>query len=88
MLAGYFRNAGQHVLSLRRLAVYELERLAPGALLALQDAEGFSLGLGAVERIDSLADTIVVRTQVANLEGVHSLRFGSQRWDFAGQREI
>lgn len=88
MLAGYFRNAGRHALSLRRLAVYELERLAPGALLALQDAQGFSLSLGAVELIDRLAGTIVVRAQVANLEGVHGLRFGSQRWDLAGQREI
>lgn len=87
-LARYFRGARPHKVVLRQMAVYDLERLAIGVLLALQDGEGFALGLGVVEEIDQPAESIIVRTPLANLQDVMSLRFGAARWDLAGQREI
>lgn len=86
-LAGYFRQARPCVVSLRQVAVYELDRLAIGALLAFQDIEGFTLGLGVVEKADRLEKTLIVRTPLSGLEGVASLRFGATRWDIVNQRE-
>ncbi|MGD9145771.1 MAG: Clp1/GlmU family protein [Anaerolineae bacterium] len=87
-LARYFRGARPHRVVLQQMAVYDLERLASSALLAFQDGEGLVLGLGVVEEIVQPAATIVVRTPLADLEGVMSVRFGAARWDLLGQREI
>jgi polynucleotide 5'-hydroxyl-kinase GRC3/NOL9 len=87
-LARYFRGAQPCGVVLRRMAVYDLERLAIGVLLAFQDGEGLALGLGVVEEINRSADSITVRTPLADLEDVMSVRFGAARWDLAGQREI
>ena len=87
-LADYFQRARQCVVSLCQIAVYELERLAAGALVAFQDAEGMALGLGVVEQADRLEKTLIVRTPLPGLEGVASLRFGTTRWDVANQREL
>ena len=86
-LADYFRQARQRVVSLRQTAIYDLDRLAPGVLLAFQDAEGFTVGLGVVEESNRLEKTVIVRTPLPGLEGVTSLRFGAARWDMANQRE-
>jgi polynucleotide 5'-hydroxyl-kinase GRC3/NOL9 len=86
-LAGYFEVAESQLLMLKQLAVYDLEHLAVGSLFAFQDADGFSLGLGAGEEVDRSAGTLVVRTPLAGLKGVASLRFGTARWDLAHQRE-
>jgi polynucleotide 5'-hydroxyl-kinase GRC3/NOL9 len=87
-LGRYFEQAQPRVLSLRQMAVYDLERLTIGALVALQDADGFALGLGAVQEADRLGGTITVRTPVPSLEGVKSLRFGASRWDTTSCREM
>jgi polynucleotide 5'-hydroxyl-kinase GRC3/NOL9 len=86
-LARYFEQARPRLLALRRMAVYDLERLATGALLTFQDGDGFTLGLGVVEQADRLEGTIIARTPLADLEGVASVRFGALRWDLAAQRE-
>jgi polynucleotide 5'-hydroxyl-kinase GRC3/NOL9 len=87
-LSRYFCGAKPRELVLGRTAVYDLERLAVGAILAFQDKEGLALGLGVVEEIHQSEGGIKVRTHVANLEDVMSIRFGTARWDLAGQREI
>jgi polynucleotide 5'-hydroxyl-kinase GRC3/NOL9 len=87
-LTEYFKAAQPRLLELRRLAVYDLEQLGSGALLALQDAEGFMLALGVVEQADRQAGTVVVRTPLPNLDAVASVRFGDARWDLANQREL
>ena len=87
-LARYFRGAPPRLVALPQTAVYDLERLAVGALLAFQDVEGFALGLGAVQQTDRLAGTIIVRTPLHSLEGVASVRFGAVRWDLDHQREL
>ena len=86
-LAGYFRRARPCVVSLRQMAVYDLDRLTSGALVALRDAEGFTLGLGVVDEADRLEQAMTVRTPLPGLEGVTSLRFGATRWDLANQKE-
>ncbi len=87
-LASYFEAAWPQLLEFKRLAVYDLERLAVGALLAFQDAEGFTLGLGVVEETDRLGGTAIVRTPLPGLDGVCSVRFGAARWDLTNRREI
>lgn len=87
-LAAYFEAARPHLLEFKRLAVYDLERLAVGTLLAFQDAEGLALGLGVVEETDRLGGTAIVRTPLPDLAGVCSVRLGGARWDLSGRREI
>jgi len=86
-LADYFRRARPCVVSLRHTSVYDLDRLTASALVALQDAEGFTLELGVVEKVDRLEKTMIVRKPLPGLDGVTSLRFGAVRWDIANQRE-
>jgi polynucleotide 5'-hydroxyl-kinase GRC3/NOL9 len=87
-LARYFEPARPHAVSLKQVAVYDVERLAPGALLAFQDAEGFALGLGVIDEVDRLGGTFVAHSPLPGLEGVASVRFGTARWDLAQQREL
>jgi polynucleotide 5'-hydroxyl-kinase GRC3/NOL9 len=87
-LARYFDDAQPRQVTLRQMAIYDLRKLTPGALVAFQDAEGFSLGLGVVEQADRLTGTVVVRTPLASLEGVSSGRFGAARWDLLNRREL
>jgi polynucleotide 5'-hydroxyl-kinase GRC3/NOL9 len=75
----YFEGAQLQRLVLRQTAIYDLEQLAVGALLAFQDADGFVLGLGIVEDADQLGGTVAVRTPLASLEHVGSVRLGAVR---------
>lgn len=87
-LARYFEGAQSRRVSLRQAAVYDLDQLAVGALLAFQDVEGFALGLGIVQEIDRPGGTVLARTPLAGLEGVVSVRFGAARWDPSTCREL
>lgn len=86
-LARYFHGALPFTVELSQMAVYDLDRLAIGALLAFQDREGLAMGLGSVEEIRHPGKSIVVRTPLESLEDVMSVRFGAARWDLAGRRE-
>jgi polynucleotide 5'-hydroxyl-kinase GRC3/NOL9 len=88
LLARYFRNAQLQLVVLQRQAVYDLERMAIGAILAFQDASGFTLALGIVEEIDQLGGGVIVRTPLVSLGDARSVRFGSTRWDLINQREL
>jgi len=87
-LAAYFREARPHVVSINRIAVYDLEYMAPGALTALQDAEGFCLALGVVQDVDRRAGSIALRSPLPGLDRVASIRFGPVRWDLARETEL
>jgi polynucleotide 5'-hydroxyl-kinase GRC3/NOL9 len=88
-LARYFKEAQPRLVNLRQMPVYDLERLTVGALLAFQDAEGFALGLGAVEETGRLdGSTITVRTPLESMENAVSVRFGVVRWDWASRQEL
>jgi polynucleotide 5'-kinase involved in rRNA processing len=86
-LARYFDGTHTRQVCLRRLAVYDLERFTTGALLAFQDAAGFTLALGAVEEADRSGATCTVRTPLPDLDSVRSVRFGAARWDCTNNRE-
>ena len=87
-LSSYFEKAQPRLVSLRQMAVYDLERLTVGALVAFQDAEGFALGLGVAQEADRLAGTVTIGTPLTSLKEVRSLRFGAARWDMANQQEL
>jgi polynucleotide 5'-hydroxyl-kinase GRC3/NOL9 len=84
----YFSRATTVQLSLRRLAVFGLEAMTPGRLLALQDGDGFALGLGVVRSYDPHTQMAAICTPLTSLEGVVSVRLGSLRLDPATWREI
>jgi polynucleotide 5'-hydroxyl-kinase GRC3/NOL9 len=86
-LAAYFQGGRPRAIHLNHRAVYDLEYLAVGTLLAFQDGQGFAVGLGVVDEIDRPGGTIVVHTPLASLEDVASLRLGTARWDLARRRE-
>lgn len=88
LLSRAFEGAPSQRVALHRMAVYDLERLALGGLLAFQDGDGFALGLGVIEEVDRSRGTALVRTPLASLEGVRSIRLGTARWDLGGRREM
>jgi polynucleotide 5'-hydroxyl-kinase GRC3/NOL9 len=59
-----------------RLAILPGPHFTPHRLLAFEDADGFTLGLGIVMEADSRARQVTVYTPVASLEGVDALRLG------------
>ncbi len=87
-LAAYFAQGSSQVVSLRKMAVYDLERLARGALLAFQDVEGLVLALGIVQETDRAGGRVTVHSPLQDWEGVASVRFGTLRWDLQAEREL
>jgi polynucleotide 5'-hydroxyl-kinase GRC3/NOL9 len=87
-LARYFEGGRPRMLQLRKAAVYDLERLAPGALLAFQDGDGFVLELGVVQALDRQAGRVTVHSPLDDLDRAASVRIGTLHWDLAGQREL
>jgi len=79
----YFNQAKPMKLSLRhqpQIAVFNLERAHHGQLLALQDREGFALGLGIIQDYDRRTQKLTLYTPLASVEGVYSLRIGTIRF--------
>jgi polynucleotide 5'-hydroxyl-kinase GRC3/NOL9 len=87
-LAAYFARGRSQVVSLKKMAVYDLERLGRGALLAFQDGEGLVLELGVVQETDRPTGRVTVHSPLQDQEEVASVRFGSLRWDLQAQREL
>lgn len=87
-LAGYFDGARKCAFSVRQVAVYGIESMAFGALMAFQDEEGYCLGLGVVERASPDEENTIVRTPLRSLDCVASVRFGSVRWDLRAGQEL
>jgi polynucleotide 5'-kinase involved in rRNA processing len=84
----YLAGARDCPVDLRRYAVYDLERLAPGALLAFLDDQGFALGLGVVREADRQGARIVASTPLTELDEVRGVRFGAGRWDLESRQEL
>ena len=74
--AHYFANARQVTASWNRLAVSPAPRFVFNQLVALEDAEGFTLGLGIVTLSDAAARQVRLLTPLASLGGVQALRLG------------
>lgn len=72
----YFRAARSLTVDWERLAVFPSPRFAFNQLVALEDAEGFTLALGIVEWADMKAKRVTLRAPLASLDGAHALRRG------------
>lgn len=87
-LACYFDGGGSRMVDLKTVAVYDLERLAPGAVMAFQDEGGFLLEIGVVQEFDRQAGRVTVHSPLQEPDRAASVRFGTLRWDLAGRREL
>jgi polynucleotide 5'-hydroxyl-kinase GRC3/NOL9 len=77
----YFSEAGNLKVSLRNTVAFGIEEMSRGRVLAFQDEEGFTLALGVVQEYQRSSQTLVIRTPLASMEGVSSIRFGTLRLD-------
>ena len=77
----YFSEAGNLKVSLRNTVVFGIEEMSRGRVLAFQDEEGFTLALGVAQEYERSSQTLVIRTPLASMEGVSSIRFGTLRLD-------
>ncbi len=77
LLNRYFHGAGLLPFPLGRLPIFDLYRAATGRLVGLQDARGFTLALGVVEKWDREIGTLWLRTPLQDATLVASLRIGS-----------
>jgi polynucleotide 5'-hydroxyl-kinase GRC3/NOL9 len=64
-----------------RLAVFPAPRFVFNQLVALEDAEGFTLTLGIVEWADMKAKRVTLRASLASLDKVKALRLGDVTLD-------
>ena len=74
--ARYFTASHPLVVDWTTTAVFPLPRFSLNRLVAFEDAEGFTLGLGIVTRIDRLARRVTLHTPLPDLEAVNALRLG------------
>lgn len=72
----YFAAARPLVVSWRRYAVWPAPHFTPHTLVALEDAQGFTLALGLVVAVDLAARTVTLHTPLADLTAVAALRVG------------
>jgi polynucleotide 5'-kinase involved in rRNA processing len=68
--------AGELTVDWGRLAVFAAPRFGLNGLLALENAQGFALGLGIVRQHDARARQVRLYTPLASLEGVEALHLG------------
>jgi polynucleotide 5'-hydroxyl-kinase GRC3/NOL9 len=74
--AHYFTNSSQLRVNWTQFAVLPAPRFNLHRLVALEDADGFTIGLGIVEQIDRIYRQVILRTPVDTLNGVDVLRVG------------
>jgi polynucleotide 5'-hydroxyl-kinase GRC3/NOL9 len=84
----YFAGTEIVRLSLRERAVFDGRTLAPRRLLALQDADGFTLALSVVVTYNKARDELDVRTPLTEPDAVTSVRLGVIGVDDATGREF
>jgi len=74
--AQYFTNSSQLRVNWTQFAVLPAPRFNLHRLVALEDADGFTIGLGIVERIDRIYRQVILHTPVDTLNGVDVIRVG------------
>jgi polynucleotide 5'-hydroxyl-kinase GRC3/NOL9 len=79
--ARYFSAARSLTVDWERLAVFPAPRFVFNQLVALEDAEGFTLGLGLVELAELKARRVTLRTPLASPGKVNALRLGDVTLD-------
>jgi polynucleotide 5'-hydroxyl-kinase GRC3/NOL9 len=74
--ANYFANSSQLRLSWPQFAVLPAPRFNLHRLVAMEDAAGFTIGLGIVKQIDRIHRQVMLHTPVASVNGVDAIRLG------------
>jgi polynucleotide 5'-hydroxyl-kinase GRC3/NOL9 len=74
--AQYFTNGSQLGVNWTQFAVLPAPRFNLHRLVALEDADGFTIGLGIVEQIDRIYRQVILFTPVDTLDGVDTIRLG------------
>ena len=74
--AKYFVSARSLVVDWSRLAVLPSPRFILNRLVALEDANGFTLGLGVVKQVEGKARQVTLETPLDSLDKVDTLRLG------------
>jgi polynucleotide 5'-hydroxyl-kinase GRC3/NOL9 len=74
--AHYFTAASQLRLNWTQFAVLPAPRFNRHRLVALEDVDGFTIGLGIVVQIDRIHRQVMLQTPVANMNGVDAIRLG------------
>lgn len=74
--ARYFAGARPLALDCRRLAIFPTPDFALNQLVALEDAQGFALGLGIVRYAELHIGHVTLLTPLSSLEGVDALHLG------------
>lgn len=75
--AAYFSRASKMRLDWRRYAIFPAPRFAINRLLALEDRDGFVLGLGIVTEIDRIGREVELLTPLVDFSKVRSVYLGS-----------
>jgi len=74
--AQYFANGSQLRVNWPQFAVLPAPRFNLHRLVALEDADGFTIGLGIVAQIDRLYRQVTLHTPLDTLNGVDAIRLG------------
>jgi polynucleotide 5'-hydroxyl-kinase GRC3/NOL9 len=74
--ANYFANSSDLRLSWPQFAVLPAPRFNLHRLVAMEDADGFTIGLGIVKQIDRIYRQVMLHTPVASVNGVDAIRLG------------
>jgi polynucleotide 5'-hydroxyl-kinase GRC3/NOL9 len=77
----YFEDARPLDIAWRNLAVFPAPIFRPHQLVALEDREGFTLGLGIIATSDSTHHTITLHTPISSLSAADAIRLGSLALD-------
>jgi polynucleotide 5'-hydroxyl-kinase GRC3/NOL9 len=72
----YFAPAQTLTVNWRRLGVFPAPRFAVGMLVALEDRDSFTQGLGIIREIDHRRGRLSLLTRLNSLSGVQALRLG------------
>lgn len=74
--ARYFTNASPLSLTWTRFVVFPAPRFDLHRLVAMEDIEGFTIGLGIVEQIDRIHRQVMLHTPVDSIDRIDTIRLG------------
>jgi hypothetical protein len=74
--ARYFNNASRLRLTWTRFAVFPAPRFDLHMLVAMEDIDGFTIGLGIVEQIDQIHRHVTLHTPVDSIDRIDAIRLG------------
>jgi len=72
----YFRHSHLLMVNWLQFAVFPAPSFAVNRLVALEDADGFTIGLGIVEEIEAQAKQVLLHTPLSSMKGVEAIRLG------------